>query len=184
LNLTASRLRVVLALGVIAVVLALAAPVVVTEVVWRRAATDAGAAQDEAREAVLKVLRDQEAAWNRGDLDRFMSGYWRSDDLTFYSGGDVQHGWQATYDRYRKTYQAEGKEMGSLTFDQLLIDPTGPTSALVRGRWQLTFSDGKTAGGLFTLLFREEPQGWCVVHDHTSKQAPPEVPLPQPGQER
>jgi beta-aspartyl-peptidase (threonine type) len=150
----------------------------------RRRREEDKASEEAAHAAVLKVLRDQEAAWNRGDLDGFMSGYWKSEELTFYSGDEVQHGWQATYDRYRKKYKAEGKEMGSLTFDQLHIDPTGPKNALVRGRWQLTFKDGKTAGGLFTLLFRQEQQGWCVVHDHTSSKPPPEVPLPPPGQPR
>jgi ketosteroid isomerase-like protein len=140
------------------------------------------AAEDKVREAVQNVLDDQVEAWNRGDLQGFMKGYWKSDELTFFGGGDVEHGWQETYDRYRNKYQAEGKEMGTLKFDELQIDPTGPKSALVRGRWQLTLKDGKTKGGLFTLLFREEPQGWCVVHDHTS--AAPEVPLPPPGESR
>ena len=106
-----------------------------------------------------------------------MRGYWKSDDLTFFSDDDPQHGWQQTYDRYRARYQADGKEMGTLKFEQLRVDPTGPKSALVRGHWQLTFQDGKTRGGLFTLLFREESQGWCIVHDHTSAKPRPRFAL-------
>jgi beta-aspartyl-peptidase (threonine type) len=139
--------------------------------------------EEKVRTAVQKVLDEQQEAWNRGDLDAFMSGYWHSDELTFFSGAEVQHGWQETFDRYRRTYQAEGKEMGTLKFEDVRIDPTGPKSALVRGRWGLTFRDGKTAGGLYTLLFREEPQGWCVVHDHTSRGEPP-VRLPPPAEAR
>jgi ketosteroid isomerase-like protein len=127
------------------------------------------AAEDKVREAVLKVLDDQVEAWNRGDLDGFMKGYWKSDELTFFSGGDVQQGWQATYDRYKARYQGEGKEMGKLKFEDRKVDATGPKAALVRGRWELTFKDGKKIGGLYTLLMREERQGWCIVHDHTSK---------------
>jgi len=146
---------------------------------------EGGKTSDEkVREAVQKVLDDQVEAWNRGDLEGFMKGYWQSEQLTFYSGGDVQKGWQATYDRYRKRYQAEGKEMGTLRFEDEQIDPTGPRSAIVRGRWELTYKDGKKDGGLYTLLFREEPQGWCIVHDHTSARPPEQVPLPAPGGSR
>jgi beta-aspartyl-peptidase (threonine type) len=139
---------------------------------------------EQVREAVLKVLDDQVAAWNRGDLEAFMKGYWRSDDVTFFSGGDVRHGWQELLDRYRKRYQAEGKEMGTLRFEDRQIDATGPKSAAVRGRWELTYKDGKKDGGLYTLLFRKEPQGWCIVHDHTSARPPEQVPLPAPGGSR
>jgi beta-aspartyl-peptidase (threonine type) len=135
-------------------------------------------------EAIRKVLDDQVAAWNRGDLDGFMQGYWRSDELTFFSDDNVEHGWQETYDRYRRRYQAEGKEMGTLAFEDLRIDATSPKNASVRGRWQLTFKDGKTRGGLFTLLFREDDQGWHIIHDHTSAKPQPAVPLPASGGER
>lgn len=118
--------------------------------------------------AVRRVLDDQVAAWNKGDLKGFMAGYWNSPDLSFYSGSDVQKGWEATLERYKKRYQSEGKEMGQLVFKDLDIELLGPKTALVRGRWQLTMSDKKTLGGLFTLLLKEMPEGWRIVHDHTS----------------
>jgi beta-aspartyl-peptidase (threonine type) len=117
--------------------------------------------------AVKKVLADQEAAWNKGDLEGFMAGYWKSPDLTFYSGKEVTRGWQATLDRYVKKYKADGKEMGKLTFSDIDVQVLGPDTALVRGRWQLELSKEKP-GGLFTLLFRRLPDGWRIVHDHTS----------------
>jgi beta-aspartyl-peptidase (threonine type) len=138
---------------------------------------------ENSEEAIRKVLDDQVGAWNRGDLEGFMQGYWKSDELTFFSdGNNGEQGWQGTYDRYKRRYQSDGKEMGTVKFDELRLDMEGTKSALVRGHWQLTFKDGKTKGGLFTLLFREEPQGWCIVHDHTSVAA--EVPLPAPGGDR
>src|SRR5262245_33684684 len=78
---------------------------------------------DAARQAMPKVLDDQTAAWNRGDLEGYMAGYWKSDDLTFFSGKDVTRGWKATLERYRKRYQSEGKEMGKVTFSEVQIEP-------------------------------------------------------------
>jgi ketosteroid isomerase-like protein len=118
--------------------------------------------------AVEQVLHTQQEAWNRHDLDAFMAGYWNSPELTFFSGAKEQHGWQATIDRYRATYTSPGHEMGKLDFSGLRIESLGADAAFVRGSWQLTMSDGKTPHGLFTLVFRKFPDGWKIVHDHTS----------------
>ena len=117
---------------------------------------------------VERVLRAQQEAWNRHDLEAFMAGYWNSPELTFFSRAKEQHGWQATLDRYRATYASPGREMGKLEFSGLRIETLGPDAAFVRGAWQLTMSDGKTPHGLFTLVFRKFPEGWKIVHDHTS----------------
>jgi beta-aspartyl-peptidase (threonine type) len=117
---------------------------------------------------VEHVLQAQQDAWNRRDLDAFMAGYWNSPELTFFSGAKEQHGWQATLDRYRSTYASPGHEMGKLEFSGLRIETLGGDAAFVRGTWQLTMSDGKTPHGLFTLVFRKFPEGWKIVHDHTS----------------
>jgi ketosteroid isomerase-like protein len=114
------------------------------------------------------VLRVQQDAWNRHDLDGFMAGYWNSPQLTFFSGAAQREGWQATMDRYRATYASPGHEMGKLEFSGLRIEMLGADSAFVRGAWQLTMPDGKTPQGLFTLVFRKFPEGWKIVHDHTS----------------
>lgn len=130
--------------------------------------TQAGNQKEKTKEAVIQVLDNQRAAWNEGNLEEFMEGYWKSEELTFYSGNDIQHGWQATIERYRKRYQSEGKEMGKLAFDDVQVDLIGSDNALVRGRWELTLKDGTNPKGLFTLRFRRLPEGWRIVHDHTS----------------
>ena len=119
--------------------------------------------------AVEQVLQQQQAAWNRRDLDAFMAGYWNSPELTFFAAGKTS-GWQATLDHYRKTYQGAGHEMGKLEFSDLQIEELAPDAAFVRGRWRLTLSDGKTPRGWFTLIFRHFPEGWKIVHDHSSRQ--------------
>ncbi|SRR5712692_4919871 len=118
--------------------------------------------------AVQQVLERQQDAWNHHDLEGFMTGYWNSSELTFFSGAKATSGWQSTIERYRKTYQSEGREMGKLDFSDLNIQPLAPDAAFVRGAWHLTTSDGKTPHGLFTLIFRKFPDGWKIVHDHTS----------------
>lgn len=115
---------------------------------------------------IRAVLDRQVEAWNRRDIESFMAGYWRSPDLTFYSGGTFTKGWQGTIDRYRASYLSEGREMGQLTFSDLKIEMLGKDSAYVRGRWQLKMSNA-APGGLFTLIFRKFSDGWKIVHDHT-----------------
>lgn len=119
--------------------------------------------------AITAVLRDQESAWNRGDLAAFMElGYWRSPQLTFYSGGEVSHGFDEMLTRYRRNYEAPGKERGTLAFTQLDVVPLADGVAMARGRWNLDFAGKKDVGGLFTLVLRRSDDGWRIVHDHTS----------------
>jgi len=119
-------------------------------------------------EEIRQVIVKQQEAWNRGDLEAFMTGYWNSPDLTFFSGARESKGWQAALDRYKKSYQSAGHEMGKLEFSNLRIEMLGPEVAFVRGEFHLTMSDGKTPHGLFTLIFRKFPEGWKIVHDQSA----------------
>jgi ketosteroid isomerase-like protein len=121
-----------------------------------------------AESEIRAVLEAQVAAWNKGKLEEFMEGYWRSPELSFFSGGRKLAGWEATLERYRKTYQSEGREMGKLDFSDLEVQLLAENAALVRGRWRLKMNDGKELGGLYTLIFRRFDKGWKIVHDHTS----------------
>ena len=128
--------------------------------------TSAGDAATD-RTAIQRVLDDQAAAWNNGDLVTFMKGYLDTDDLSFFSGNSKTKGWKATLERYQKKYQGEGKEMGKLGFSELSIEMLGPDHALVRGRFRLQLKSD-TPTGIFTLVMRKTPVGWRIVHDHTS----------------
>jgi len=118
--------------------------------------------------AIKHVLTPQQDAWNRHDLDAFMSGYWNSPELTFFSGAKETRGWQATLERYRATYGSPGHAMGKLNFSDLRIEMLGPEAAFVRGAWHLTMPEGKNPKGRFTLIFRKVGDGWKIIHDHTS----------------
>jgi uncharacterized protein (TIGR02246 family) len=126
------------------------------------------ATSSKAESEVRTLLQQQVAAWNRQDLEGFMAGYWNSPELTFFSGGTETKGWQPTLERYRRSYQAKGAEMGKLEMTDIQVVELGPKAAFVRGRWHLTMSDGKTPHGLYTLVLRKYPEGWRIVHDHTS----------------
>ena len=117
--------------------------------------------------AIRTVMQSQVDAWNHHDLEGFMTGYWRSPDLTFFSGTTETKGWEPTLERYRRSYQSEGRAMGTLSFSDLQVQSLGPESAFVRGRFQLVMPDGKQPRGVFTLVFRKFPEGWRIIHDHT-----------------
>lgn len=120
--------------------------------------------------AVIAVLNTQVDAWNAGDIDGFMAGYWRSDSLRFASGGNITYGWQATLQRYKKAYP-DKSTMGQLDFSVIKVTPLGTDAAIVFGRWRLT-RENDSPHGLFTLTFRKMADGWFIIQDHTSSATP------------
>jgi beta-aspartyl-peptidase (threonine type) len=119
------------------------------------------------RAAIQRVLDEQAAAWNKGDLPGFMKGYLESDELSFFSGNSKTRGWKATLERYQKKYQGEGKERGKLSFKEMTIELLGDDHALVRGRFHLQLKNDAPTG-IFTLIVRKTKVGWRIIHDHTS----------------
>ncbi len=117
-------------------------------------------------ETIEQLLKAQDAAWNKGDIESFMQTYWKSDELTFSGGGTTTRGWQATLDNYKKRYPAGS--MGQLRFDHLETTTMGPATAMVLGQWYLEMEDKTKRDGNFTLLLRKFDDGWKIVHDHSS----------------
>ena len=122
------------------------------------------------RSEIEAVLTKQAAAWNRGDIESFMEHYWKSDQLTFSSGGETTRGWQATKERYLRRYPSR-EQMGQLKFTQLETTILGDSAALVLGRWNL-MRDSSPLEGNFTLVLRRIDGNWVIVHDHTSRAEP------------
>lgn len=114
---------------------------------------------------VIKVLELQKEAWNRGDLEGYMAYYWKSDQLTFQSGANRVRGWETLLERYKKGYS--GDRMGQLDFSDLEVKVLGRDYALVLGRWSVDIK-GEKKGGVFTLILKKFPEGWRIIHDHTS----------------
>jgi ketosteroid isomerase-like protein len=128
-----------------------------------RASARADEAMTKEIEAMIEAQRD---AWNRADLESFMNGYWQSTDLTFAGSAGVTRGWQPVLERYRERYK-DAQAMGHLDFTSLEVHPLGKDAAFVLGRWHLKRATDEL-GGVFTLVFQRFPQGWKIVHDHTS----------------
>jgi ketosteroid isomerase-like protein len=115
---------------------------------------------------IRAVLDAQSAAWNRGDIDSFMSGYWKSDKTEFIGANGITRGWQAVLDRYRRNYP-DTKAMGQLSFGNLEIHVTCQDAAYVIGEFHL-IREKDNPSGVFTLNFRHFPEGWRIVADHTT----------------
>jgi uncharacterized protein (TIGR02246 family) len=128
--------------------------------------TQAQGKQDSDRAAIEAVLNAQQSAWNRGDVDAFLVGYWHSPELTFSGSSGVARGWDGVLARYKKNYPDRGA-MGQLDFSELEFRFLGPDAALVLGHWHLKRDKGDI-GGVFSLVWQRFPEGWKIVHDHTS----------------
>ncbi|HEX9281402.1 MAG TPA: AtzH-like domain-containing protein [Candidatus Udaeobacter sp.] len=115
---------------------------------------------------IQSVLTAQQDAWNRGDIDAFMSGYARSASTVFVSEDEVRRGWKTVRDRYRVKYSDRAK-MGTLSFSDIEVTMLSPDAAVVLGRWRLKRANDEPHGR-FTLVFKRLPEGWRIVHDHTS----------------
>jgi len=121
--------------------------------------------------AIRTVLEQQAAAWNNGDLDSYMRGYAHTEQLVFTSGGHIRRGWQETFDKYRAKYGSDKSTMGHLAFEILSIQSLGADGAIVLGKWKLTDTPN-AGGGVFSVAFERTPEGWAIVHDHTSIDTP------------
>ena len=121
---------------------------------------------DRDRAAITAVLNAQQTAWNRTDVDKFLEGYWHSPDLTFSGTSGIARGWDGVLARYKKNYP-DRDTMGQLEFSELEFRFLGKDAALVLGRWHLARSKGNV-GGVFSLVWQRFPEGWRIIHDHTS----------------
>jgi len=120
------------------------------------------------RSDILAVLNAQADAWNRGDLDAFVTGYHRSEETVFAGGDQVHRGFDAMVRRYRQAYPTREK-MGRLTFSKIVFEQLDRERAVMTGSWELELAGSdKRPGGVFTLIWRRFDEGWRIVHDHTS----------------
>jgi hypothetical protein len=126
----------------------------------------AGFSQDKDKQTILGILDRQTKAWNNGDVDNFMVGYWNNDSLMYVGKGGITYGYKRTLENYKKNYNGKD-QMGQLKFDILHVKRLSPEYYQVVGKWHLTRTVGDV-GGHFTLLFRKMKGEWVIISDHSS----------------
>jgi ketosteroid isomerase-like protein len=131
-----------------------------------RSKEQTSASPEHDRAAILKIIGEQQSSWNNGDVTSFMRGYWNSPELTFAGSGGIARGWESLRARYKREYPDQAA-MGQVNFSDVEVRFLGPDAALVLGQWHLHRGSGDI-GGVFSLVFQRMPEGWRIVHDHTS----------------
>ena len=129
-------------------------------------ATQAQSIPSSDEEAIYRIMGMQETSWNKGDIDTFMEGYWKSDSLLFIGSSGPIYGWQATMDRYKRVY-SDRQKMGKLTFDILEVRSLGESHARLIGKFHLKREIGDLEG-YFTLIWMKVDGEWLIISDHTS----------------
>lgn len=123
-------------------------------------------AQSNDETSIRQLLDKQTAAWNRGDIDRFMEGYWENDSLMFIGKSGVTYGWTNTLNNYKRGYP-DTAAMGKLRFELLTVKRLSDEYYFVVGKWFLQRSIGDL-GGHYNLLFRKINGKWVIIADHSS----------------
>jgi ketosteroid isomerase-like protein len=123
-------------------------------------------AQNNPDQTIRKILAEQTASWNKGDLTAFMKGYWNNDSLLFVGKNGPTYGYNTTLQNYQKSYP-DTANMGKLAFTVLQVTPLSADTWFVLGKWQLTRSVGNISGH-YTLLFRKIRGQWLIIADHSS----------------
>jgi ketosteroid isomerase-like protein len=117
-------------------------------------------------QSIQKTLSKQTSAWNKGDLDAFMDGYWKNDSLAFIGKSGITYGYDKTLATYKKNFP-DKSHMGQLQFDILSIKAIDESHYFIIGKWHLTRTVGDV-GGHFTLLFKKINGVWNIIADHSS----------------
>ncbi len=118
------------------------------------------------RKAIMEIFEMTEDAWNSGDIDRFMEGYWKSDKLVFVGSAGPTYGWEATRERYHASYP-DRATMGKLDFEVLDIKKIDTQTVLLIGKFHLSRTIGDLSGH-YTLIWQKIDGKWVIVADHSS----------------
>ena len=123
-------------------------------------------AQSADEKTIRNAMNEQLAAWNAGDINRFMGTYWQNDSLMFIGKSSVTYGWQATKESYLKGYP-DTAAMGKLDFNIIQVKRLSVLYFHVVGKWHLKRTAGDLSGH-FTLLFKKVKDKWVIISDHSS----------------
>ena len=123
-------------------------------------------AQSRDETTIRQLLDEQTVAWNRGNIEDFMKGYWKSDSLMFIGKSSITYGWNNTLNNYKKGYP-DSTAMGKLAFTIITVKQLSFQYFHVTGKWNLKRSIGDLSG-YFTLLFKKIKNAWVIIADHST----------------
>ena len=121
----------------------------------------------QAEKRILNILDKQISAWNNGDIEEYMQGYWQHDSLKFIGKNGISYGWRNTLQNYKNSYP-DKLAMGTLSFQIITLEKLSRKSAYVIGTWSLDREQKEDLKGYFTLLFKKIKGNWLIVADHSS----------------
>ena len=115
---------------------------------------------------ILSVLQKQQMCWNKGDIDCYMEGYWKSDSLRFIGKNGIQYGWEKTLQNYKKSYP-DKITMGNLSFKLISLEELNDHTAFMIGKWSLKRTKDELSG-YFSLIWQKKNGRWVITTDHSS----------------
>ena len=117
---------------------------------------------------IYDLMKQQEDAWNNGNIDNFMNTYWQNDSLVFIGKYGISYGWDKTYSNYKNSYKTK-EQMGTLEFKNLICNTINDSTHIVTGKWSLKRNDSiGNINGFYSLIWVKKQTGWKITYDHTS----------------
>ena len=113
-------------------------------------------------------MKQQEDAWNNGNIENFMNVYWKNDSLVFIGKSGINYGWDKTFSNYKNSYKTK-EQMGTLKFKNLICNNINDSTHIVTGKWSLKRNDSiGNINGFYSLVWVKKQTGWKITYDHTS----------------
>ena len=117
---------------------------------------------------IYNLMKQQEDAWNNGNIENFMNVYWKNDSLVFIGKSGINYGWDKTYRNYKNSYKTK-EQMGTLEFKNLICNTINDSTHIVTGKWSLKRNDSiGNINGFYSLIWVKKQTGWKITYDHTS----------------
>ena len=117
---------------------------------------------------IYNLMKQQEDAWNNGNIENFMNVYWKNDSLVFIGKSGINYGWDKTFSNYKNSYKTK-EQMGTLEFKNLICNTINDSTQIVTGKWSLKRNDSiGNINGFYSLIWVKKQTGWKITYDHTS----------------
>jgi ketosteroid isomerase-like protein len=117
---------------------------------------------------VVKIILAQQDAWNKGDLDAYLSHYKNAPDTQAVLATLVR-GFDNIRSAYRLNFPNKDT-MGAIEDSEVEVRALGDNFALATGKYQLSRSrkSGGDISGTFTELFEKTPAGWQIIFSQST----------------